>query len=387
MPASSMQTVPLYRACVLLALALVLSLSSARAELEIRMDGKGERAAFFLKDTETGDFLGTFWSPFTGESDYGFFAAEGAQPEFVWSPDREHVAATGGKKQSPRVFVYHATREGLDPVEMEKLPAEVRKGRTITGLDWQSPGVLQVALGRHPETTDRIVTYEFQGSSLRLVSVEEANGKTATKEPEQKSLTAESLAGDHAVEGTNPDGGNYAGTVRIRPKNGLVLLEWDVNGGKSYGTGLLEGSSLGVALQSGVALYSIRPGTDGGWVLDGVWAPEGATAIGSETILAGTRSASEARVELPEVDGRFTSIVEGGEMEPLSISGDGPLKAMKLGTQRAEGLALGSGLAMITTQGLAVYGVSEDADGRETISGHFVSGDGRISPAVLLREQ
>lgn len=181
------------------------------------------------------------------------------------------------------------------------------------------------------------------------------------------------LEGEHRCRGRNPDGTNYQGNVSIRTKDGLILVEWNVNGKKSYGTGLLQGTVLGVGLDDGVAVYQIVPQPQGASLI-GIWAVEGAKDACAETILIGEADQTEAKFPTPSLNGAYRAVTLNGdgikEETPFSISGKNALKQVKLkdGT-KAEGLQLGNGLAVITGDGLEVFQLTKDQAGKPSLSG------------------
>lgn len=182
------------------------------------------------------------------------------------------------------------------------------------------------------------------------------------------------LEGQHRCRGRNPDGTNYQGTVTIRSKDGLMLIEWNVNGKKSYGTGLLQGAVLGVGLDDGVAIYQVVPQPQGVSLI-GSWAVEGAKEACAETILIGEADQTEAKFPTPSLNGVYRAIslkADGTREEtPFSITGKDMLKHVKLkdGT-KAEGLQLGPGLAVITSEGLEVFQLEKDQAGKPALNGH-----------------
>ncbi|CAN5567311.1 hypothetical protein BH09VER1_BH09VER1_30850 [soil metagenome] len=181
------------------------------------------------------------------------------------------------------------------------------------------------------------------------------------------------LEGEHRCRGRNPDGTNYQGLVTIRVKDGLFLMEWDINGKKSYGTGLLQGTTLGVGLDDGTAIYKVVPQPQG-ISLIGLWAVEGAKEACHETILLGDADQTTAKFPAPGINGVYRAVTlnaDGTKEEtPFSISGKDTLKYVKLkdGT-KAEGLQLGDGLAVITPTGLAVFQIGQNQNGNQILSG------------------
>jgi hypothetical protein len=79
-------------------------------------------------------------------------------------------------------------------------------------------------------------------------------------------------AGVFAIEGRNPDGSTYPGTLELAPqRDGVWLLTWRVGGDVVRGLGLVQGDILAAAYavngEPGVAAFRILP--DGR--LDGPW--------------------------------------------------------------------------------------------------------------------
>lgn len=89
--------------------------------------------------------------------------------------------------------------------------------------------------------------------------------------------------GTYNVEGKNPSGSTYEGTVTVKRTGDTYSVEWEVGSTHYTGTAIGNKDFLGVTYQSGdddhtgVALY----GEDGGnW--RGVWTYAGGKSIGAE---------------------------------------------------------------------------------------------------------
>lgn len=90
--------------------------------------------------------------------------------------------------------------------------------------------------------------------------------------------------GAYAVSGTNPDGGQYSGTLEIIPRGSVYQFRW--NAGAQYdGIGIRNGKIIAVAFAGGsdgtgcgVVDYTIM--NDGS--LDGRWGYWGTTSAGTE---------------------------------------------------------------------------------------------------------
>lgn len=95
---------------------------------------------------------------------------------------------------------------------------------------------------------------------------------------------AAEVNGAYAVSGTNPDGGQYSGTLEIIPRGSVYQFRW--NAGAQYdGIGIRNGKIIAVAFASGsdgtgcgVVDYTIM--NDGS--LDGRWGYWGTTSAGTE---------------------------------------------------------------------------------------------------------
>jgi hypothetical protein len=89
--------------------------------------------------------------------------------------------------------------------------------------------------------------------------------------------------GVYALEGVNPDGSTYAGTLELQPaRGGAWRLVWRIGSDVVEGIGLVDGPVLSAAYvlggRPGVAIYRIRQ--DG--VLEGPWTTGG--GLGRETL-------------------------------------------------------------------------------------------------------
>jgi hypothetical protein len=90
--------------------------------------------------------------------------------------------------------------------------------------------------------------------------------------------------GPYTVQGRNPDGSGYTGTLDLAAgPNGTALVTWRVAGTTVRGIGLLVGQTLSVAYPAGngavgLAVYEVRP--DG--QLEGPWTADG--SVGRELL-------------------------------------------------------------------------------------------------------
>jgi hypothetical protein len=85
-----------------------------------------------------------------------------------------------------------------------------------------------------------------------------------------------SLVGTYSCEGTNPDGGTYAGIVQIIKHGDSYLVRWTMpDESQVLGIGILNGGTLSVSYYGGtpsIVVYSIENGK-----LTGTW-----TAVGAD---------------------------------------------------------------------------------------------------------
>jgi hypothetical protein len=279
---------------------LFLLTGPAQAELDIVLsNAETEEPIYVLRNTETGKVLGTFWDRANETSDYGFESS--VVPDFLWSSDRAFVAVMGGAPRSRGVSLYQVSATSLKPIPVPELTDEQARALlaipdvSAEGTDavrWEEDGTLLLhswAQGRvtsdteEPKTADVWAVLAITGDSSAIVS-------TSSTEPEgpaaeEESFDASRLAGVHQAIGRNPDGSSYKGTVKIEVTDGLVELEWKIAGAVSHGKGALVGMTLGVALDSGLALYRLVPQAEGQSRI-GIWSTAGATPT------ATTRSSS-----------------------------------------------------------------------------------------------
>ncbi len=200
-----------------------------------------------------------------------------------------------------------------------------------------------------------------------------------------------SLEGTHAVSGRNPDGSAYQGEVTVRVKDGLVLMQWKTGERETFGTGVVVGMTLGVALQGGVAIYGAVPQAEG-MSLVGLWSQEGSGEASEETIFVGNADVTDAQFEVADFNGTYTARREKADgsqdEERMVIAGEDIVKTLTVGSgervQKAEGLALGDGLAAITPDGLMVLNLRVADEGQRDFSGVMVLGDGSVSAVSLV---
>ena len=208
---------------------------------------------------------------------------------------------------------------------------------------------------------------------------------------EEHTFEAASLEGTHAVSGRNPDGSAYRGEVTVRMKDGLVLMQWKIGENEMSGTGVVVGMTLGVALQGGVAIYGAVPQAEG-LSLVGLWSREGSGEASEETIFVGQADVTDAQFEVKDFNGAFNALGEKADgsqsEERVVIAGGDVVKTLTVGTgervQKAEGLALGDGLAAIMPEGLMVLNLRGGDEEQAELSGVMVLGDGNASAVSLV---
>jgi hypothetical protein len=116
------------------------------------------------------------------------------------------------------------------------------------------------------------------------------------------------LEGRYSVSGTNPDGGQYLGSLEVVPRGNVYQFRW--NAGTQYdGIGVRNGKIVAVAFASGsdgsgcgVVDYTLL--SDG--TLEGIWGYWGTSASGTETArhLTGSGLAREYAATGTNPDGR-----------------------------------------------------------------------------------
>ena len=96
--------------------------------------------------------------------------------------------------------------------------------------------------------------------------------------------TPANLGGRYRVVGTNPDGGQYTGTLEVKPRGGIYQFRWTA-GAPYEGVGVRNGKMVAVAFAigndgtgCGVVDYTVL--TDG--TLQGKWGYWGTTGSGTE---------------------------------------------------------------------------------------------------------
>jgi hypothetical protein len=168
-------------------------------------------------------------------------------------------------------------------------------------------------------------------------------------------------------------------------------MQWKVGENEMSGTGVVVGMTLGVALQGGVAIYGAVPQAEG-LSLVGLWSREGSGEASEETIFVGQADVTDAQFEVKDFNGAFNALGEKADgsqsEERVVIAGGDVVKTLTVGTgervQKAEGLALGDGLAAIMPEGLMVLNLRGGDEKQAELSGVMVLGDGNASAVSLV---
>jgi hypothetical protein len=106
----------------------------------------------------------------------------------------------------------------------------------------------------------------------------------------QDRANASGLAANYRIEGANPDGTPYGGTVQVAARGAAWQFTWRT-GSESGGIAVASGDAVAVAVggaQCAVVLY--RVGADG--ALQGTWVPPEGGALGNETATPGRDKAA-----------------------------------------------------------------------------------------------
>ena len=102
---------------------------------------------------------------------------------------------------------------------------------------------------------------------------------------------SQGIPGVYSLEGTNPDGSPYRGTVTIKQEEESYSVEWNIAGQRTVGSGQLDGETLTVDWgQEEPIIYQVQ---QEGSILQGTWAG----GQGSETL---TRQSPPEGEEPPE---------------------------------------------------------------------------------------
>ena len=391
---------------------LASALSPAWSAPDIAVDKSADGPVYFLTDKAASNSRQLLWNSKEARSDLGYSAEGGVVPEFFWSSEREFLAVNGGNEKERQIFLYRLAKGKVSPVEVVPFTraqsAPLRKLKSglaangVEALRWTADGNLLIHVWAQERVTDE---KQKPGSANFWAELAIQDGKAipvsvADSEPEKQAASEESgdqldpkeIEGTHDCHGSNPDGSTYDGSITIRCKQGLVFMEWDIGGKKSHGTGLLEGMTLGVALDDGVAIYQVSP-QDDGYALVGRWASEGAEEANDEVILTGKAERKKSKLPAPKINGTYSWLRVSGDTKnegSAEISGGTACKTVSWTVGKksipGQGLALGDGLAVIRPDGLAVYQIQPGEESRPALEGHSVRESEKISTESLTPE-
>jgi hypothetical protein len=383
---------------------LVATGAAAWCSPDIETDKTSGGPVYYLVDKDSAKIRTLVWNPQESKSDCGYSADGNVTPEFFWSADRDYLAVNGGSPRDRQVFLYRVAKEKLSPVDVvpftlaQSAPLRKLKGDfAACGTDvvrWSPEGNLLIHVWAEERATDGKqkpgranfwAELAMDENKAKPVSVSDSEPEKAESSPADQ-LDPKQIAGTHTCKGTNPDGSKYEGTVTLRIKKGLMLMEWDIDGKTSRGTALLVGMTLGVALDDGLAIYKIFP-QDDGFSLIGRWAADGTEESAGEAILIGNAEMTKAKIPVSKINGSYDWVRESSgesrEEGTAKISGGDTSKTVRwtLGKKviPGQGLALGDGLAVIRPDGLAVYQLL-DGD-RPHLSGRSLR-----TPATVCQE-
>ena len=96
---------------------------------------------------------------------------------------------------------------------------------------------------------------------------------------------ADGWSGKYRLEGVNPNGSDYAGTVQIEQRGDGFVVRWLVDGRRYTGQGIARNRSLAVGAGEWVVIY--EKADDGSLV--GVWLPAGKYKAGSERLVPASK--------------------------------------------------------------------------------------------------
>jgi hypothetical protein len=174
-----------------------------------------------------------------------------------------------------------------------------------------------------------------------------SNSTNTTSTTAARTSNAPDIAGKYNVTGSNPDGGQYKGTLEVITRGDVYQFRW--NAGRQYdGVGIQNGNIIAVAFANGengkgcgVVDYDI--GGDGS--LNGKWGYWGVNELGTETAtrnsgsaLAGEYSAKGNNPDGKEYQAHLT-VESAGNLFHFSWSNntDG------VGIKRGDNIAVGIG--------------------------------------------
>lgn len=248
------------------ACALILAITPAFAALDI-VESKSN---WVVKDTSSGRVLGTFWSPNDGGSDFGYESS--IVPDFLWSPDRDYVAVTGGASRSRAVSLYKVVGNTLKEIAVPQLdgqqaaPLNEITDPVADGTDavrWQSDGTLLLHCWSAQRVTsdteeqkqgDVWADLEVNGSQAKIVgtsTVEPSSPSSQSLPPNPAPPAGETLASPQYSQGDSGEHPPEGSAPAFRFDKAEYFLRGDEAGIREY---LTEGETF----EKWSALISIR---------------------------------------------------------------------------------------------------------------------------------
>jgi len=345
----------------------------ANAQLEIVRTAGQDSPAYQLKAVGNPEVLGVIWDSADETSDYEFYIGGGMEPEFLWSPQGDHLAVNGGERRAPEVFLYRVSDQNIIPLTLD-LGAEMQgppfsdlpdnwAAAGATALRWLDDATLLVQIW-----ADARVQAEDEEQQQARLWVQIDVGPTIIRRsetaPNDLTLigTHQTLRGPEAVEGR----------VQISEQGSVLLFKWS-NG--EAGAGLRHGDMIGVLRNNGVALYEMVKESNGMSVI-GYLADHGGGEPVSETIFIGEGSIESVAFDLPDLNGRYSAFREttDGRLEyHLEIKGETKLKRIERSIMEEElpgiGLQLGETIATADPSGLGIYTLGLDEEEEPVLKG------------------
>lgn len=146
-----------------------------------------------------------------------------------------------------------------------------------------------------------VIACKSTSSSTSTSSSQPGNSSSSSSSSNSKSNTTArpNIAGKYNVNGTNPNGSTYKGTLEVIPHGDVYQFRWSA-GNQSDGVGVINGDVVAVAYASGangkgcgVVDYNIN----GDGSLDGKWGYWGTDESGTETATRTSGSSLEGEYD------------------------------------------------------------------------------------------
>lgn len=150
-------------------------------------------------------------------------------------------------------------------------------GETYSGLGIYAAGQFSVGWGNE---SCSVVTYDIEGQALDGEWFVLGDPRFGTEQATRTAGEGTSIAGEYAVNGNNPDGSTYEGTLTIAPQGEMWQFDWQV-GNTFTGIGLQQGDRVTVGWgedNCAIAVYDVTAGE-----LQGTWGIADGAQLGKET--------------------------------------------------------------------------------------------------------